>query len=94
MIPTTESHQNSRALSLNLGAKIHQWDNPGKPETQFRIHLVLKAKKVKFKNPHHRFTIENNKAHGKFLNVYGASYDNGGKIIVRGANSRCKMHVL
>ena len=80
--------------SLDLGAKIHQWDNPGAPETQFRIHLVQKAKKVKFKNAHHRYTIENHNARGKFLNVYGASYDNGGKIIVRGANSRWKMLVL
>merc|ERR1712032_277588 len=73
---------NVAGASRDNGAKIHQWDNPGKPETQFRIHLVLKAKKVKFKNPHHRFTIENNKARGKFLNVYGASYDNGAKIIL------------
>ena len=57
-----------------------------------KLKLHKKAKKA-FKEKH-RYVIESNNARGKFLNVHGASYDNGAKIIVRGANSRCKMHVL
>ena len=71
--------------SLDLGAKIHQWNNPGQPETQWRIRVVPSSQ---FDTPGATYAIQNNKARGKFLNVYGASYDNGGKIIVRGANSR------
>ena len=77
--------------SLDLGAKIHQWDNPGAPETQWRIRVVPSSQ---FDTPGATYAIQSKNAHGKFLNVYGASYDNGGKIIVRSANSRCKMHVL
>merc|ERR1719199_2161269 len=66
--------------SADNGAKIHQWDNPGSVETQWRISKV--GGTHKFKSPFHRYTIENNKARGKFLNVHGASYDNGAKLVL------------
>ena len=78
--------------SLDLGAKIQQGDNPGSVETQWIVSKV--GEKHKFKNPLQSYTIESNKARGKFLNVHGASYDNGAKLIVRRANSRCKIDVL
>ena len=66
--------------SLDLGAKIHQWNNPDQPETQWRIRLVPSSQ---FDPPGATYAIQNNKARGKFLNVHGASYDNGAKLVVR-----------
>ena len=36
-------------------------------------------------NGSRRYTIENRHARGKYLNVFGASFDNGANLIVRSA---------
>jgi hypothetical protein len=68
---------NVAGASSDNGAKIHQWNNPHAPETQWRIRMVPSSQ---FDTPGATYAIQNNKARGKFLNVYGASYDNGAKI--------------
>jgi len=61
------------------GAKIHQWDNHDASETQWRINLIQSSQ---LDTPGAAYAIENNLARGKFLNVHGASYDNGAKLVL------------
>merc|ERR1712037_802973 len=55
------------------------WNNPLNVDTQWRIHMIPESQ---FDTPGATYAIQNNKARGKFLNVHGASYDNGARIIL------------
>ena len=78
----------TKHFPFQIGTNVHQWDNPQHNATQWIIRPADEAatsmQQPRFDSSR-RYTIENRHARGKYLNVFGASFDNGANLIVRSA---------